>query len=243
MTSGHTAHSSDHLAALLSGETKVFVVVPAFNETNAIDAVVTALKHFPVTVVVVDDGSSDGTGATASVAGAVVVRHAINRGQGAALQTGIEFSLREGAAYVVTFDSDGQHRAEDVPRLLEPLLDGVADVALGSRFLGRAVGIPPRRRGLLRAAVLFTRLASGLPVTDTHNGLRAFTRAAAERIDIRLDGMAHASELLDQIRAGRFRFIEVPVEIRYSDYSTRKGQRDWSAVRIVFEYFLGRWLR
>lgn len=222
---------------------RVFVVIPAFNEAPVIREVVTALKREYGAVVVVDDGSTDGTGAEATLAGAMVIAHALNRGQGAALQTGLEFALRAGAAYVVTFDADGQHDVADVPSLLQPLRNGEADVALGSRFLGSTVGIPPQRRALLRAAILFTRFLSGVRLTDTHNGLRAFSRRAATRIRLTQDRMAHASELIDQVSRTGLSVVEVPVHVRYTAYSRAKGQHGYHSFRIAFDYLIGRILR
>jgi polyprenyl-phospho-N-acetylgalactosaminyl synthase len=220
-----------------------YIVIPAFHEERVIGAIVSELRAAWPRIVVVDDGSSDRTGEAARAAGATVLTHLVNRGQGAALQTGIAYALRRGAEYIVTFDSDGQHRAEDIPLLLEPLRSGAADVALGSRFLGTTEQMPARRRMLLRLAILFTRFASGVHFTDTHNGLRAFTRAAAARIELTMDRMAHASELLDQIVAARLRHVEVPVHVRYSDYSRAKGQRSSGAIRVLLDYVQGRWLR
>lgn len=218
------------------------VVVPAYNEEAAIGPVIAELVA-SYDVVVVDDGSTDATSEVARSAGATVLRHAINRGQGAALQTGITYALRRGADFVVTFDSDGQHRPEDIERLLAPLRSGRADVALGSRFIGSTERMPRRRRFLLRAAVAFTRAASGARLTDAHNGLRAFSRRAASMIEIRLDRMAHASEIIDEIVRHRLRFEEIPVHVRYTDYSTRKGQRSLGAIRILKDYLIGKWLR
>jgi polyprenyl-phospho-N-acetylgalactosaminyl synthase len=219
------------------------IVVPAFNEEHAIGATVAELRAQWPRVVVVDDGSVDGTAVAARRSGATVVRHILNRGQGAALQTGLCHALASGARFIVTFDGDGQHRVDDVARMLEPLVEGRADVTLGSRFLGSTENMPRRRGLLLRLAVLFTRFASGAHFTDTHNGLRAFTRAAASAIEIRMDRMAHASELLDQIAAHGLRFVEVPVHVRYSAYSRAKGQKTSGALRILVDYIQGRWLR
>lgn len=221
----------------------VWVVVPAFNESTAIGAVISDLRHFASNIVVVDDGSIDETAAAAEAAGARVLRHVVNRGQGAALQTGIEYSLSRGARIIVTFDSDGQHSPADLPILVAPLLEGKADIVLGSRFLGSADRMPALRRVLLRIAVFFTRLMSGLKITDAHNGLRAFSRRAASMIHIQLDRMAHASELMDQIRRSGLPYTEVPVHVRYTQYSREKGQRGVHALRIAFDYFIGKWVR
>ena len=222
---------------------RLFVVIAAFNEAGAIADVVRELRETCPNVVVVDDGSRDDTAAKASGAGAIVVRHPLNRGQGAALQTGITYALRQGAGFVVTFDADGQHRPQDIPGLVAPIARGEVDVCLGSRFLGRADNMPTGRRLMLLGAVVFTRLTSGLKLTDAHNGLRAFSRRAAERLDLQLDRMAHASELVDQVRISGLPYREVPVHIRYTDYSMAKGQRSSAAFRVAFDYLIGRLLR
>jgi polyprenyl-phospho-N-acetylgalactosaminyl synthase len=228
--------------ALMSVDaSSIWIVVPAFNERPAIGDVVRDLRGRYRNIVVVDDGSVDHTAAAAQRGGATVLRHVINRGQGAALATGLRFAVGRSARYVVTFDADGQHRVDDVERLLAPLVEGVADVALGSRFLGSAaIGMPLRRSLLLHAATLFTRATTGLRVTDTHNGLRAFSGAAARSIRLRLDRMTHASEILDEIRRNRLRFVEVPVSIQYSHYSLQKGQSGLGAIRILLDYLVER---
>ena len=154
--------------------------------------------------------------------------------------TGIECARRRGASCVVTFDADGQHSAEDIPALVEPIARGEAAIVLGSRFLGQAPRMPASRRLLLLGAVVFTRVFSGLALSDAHNGLRAFSREAAERIELRLDRMAHASEVLDQIGRLGLPYREVPVTIRYTEYSLAKGQRGLDALKVAFDYLVGR---
>jgi glycosyltransferase involved in cell wall biosynthesis len=194
-------------------------------------------------VVVVDDGSRDNTSSEAKRAGATVLRHMINRGQGAALQTGIEYSVRHNADVIVTFDADGQHRVEDIGRLVGALRGNDADIAVGSRFLELQSKMPVIRRLLLRVATRFMRFTSGVPLTDAHNGLRAIRRRAAEKIHLTIDGMAHASEIVDQIYEKKMRVTEVPVVIRYSEYSMHKGQSSTAAFRIAFDYLLKRLFR
>lgn len=219
-------------------EPDVWIVIPAYNEAGMIGRVIADLGSLGHRIVVVDDGSRDATAARAREVGAVLVRHPINLGQGAALQTGIDFALRQDARAIVTFDADGQHRVTDIPRLLESLRD--ADFALGSRFLGGAAGMPPLRRMLLRAATLFTRLSTRLDLTDSHNGLRAMTRRGAERIHLRQNRMAHASELLSQIAASSLPYVEVPVTVEYTAYSLARGQRTSDAVTILIDLFARR---
>lgn len=219
---------------------KTFIVIAAYNEETCIADVVTQVRQQFPNVVVVDDGSTDATYANAKRASKYTLRHFVNRGQGAALQTGIEFALDKGAEYIVTFDADGQHRVEDIEHLLAPLCRGECHYALGSRFLGTADGVPFSKKMTLRLAVLFTRVINRVQLTDTHNGLRAFSRQGAKRVQITLDRMAHASELIDQIRHSGLAYTEVPVQIRYTEYSIEKGQNPLGAFRIVMQYLLGR---
>ena len=197
-----------------------FIVIAAYNEASVIGEVVRELRCRYSRVVVVDDGSSDETASTAREAGAVVLEHVLNRGQGAALQTGFDYCLRSGAPDIVTFDADGQHRVEEIPLLLAPLREGRAEVALGSRFRGRAVGMPWSRRLVLHMGILFTRAFSGARLSDTHNGLRALSRRALATVRITQDRMAHASELIDQIVRSGLSYVEVPVTIHYTPYSS-----------------------
>src|SRR5262245_23990186 len=179
--------------------TQIYIVIAAYNEAAVIARIVDGVRRAGYPVIVVDDGSKDDTSGVAYAAGATVVRHPFNLGQGAALQTGIDHALAQSAEIVVTFDADGQHRVTDIARLCAALGEEQADFALGSRFLGQAPNLPPLRRLLLKAATLFTRLSTGLQLTDTHNGLRAMTRRGAAAIRLRQNRMAHASELLGQI--------------------------------------------
>ena len=219
---------------------RVFIVVAAYNEARTIRAVVDRLLGEHPDVVVVDDGSRDDTAGQLAHCRAHVLRHAINRGQGAALQTGIEFALSRGADVIVTFDADGQHSEHNIEALVQPILCGECDVTLGSRFLGRAHGIPTTRKLVLKAGVLFTKVFSRVHVTDSHNGLRAFSARAAASIHITLDRMAHASEILDQISQHGWRYREVPVDIYYSDHSLAKGQSSWNALKIGLDILFRR---
>jgi len=217
-----------------------YVVIAAYNEAAGLGDVLSALNGLYPNVVVVDDGSRDGTFEVAVEAGVHTLRHLVNRGQGAALQTGLEYSLRAGAKYLVTFDADGQHRVQDVARMIGPLVRDECDVTLGSRFLGEAINLPFTRRVTLRLGVVFTRFFSRVKLTDTHNGIRGFSRAAAAKVEITLDRMAHANEIIDQIRESNLRFQEVPVQIRYTDRSLSMCQSSWSAVRIAVQYIANR---
>lgn len=216
-------------------DTKIWAVIPAYQEEHMIGNVVREVLPFVSTVVVVDDCSSDDTFAQALHAGADVLRHSLNLGQGAALQTGTEYALLHGADGIIHFDADGQHSAEDIPFLIQPIREGIADIALGSRFLKKN-SIPFMRRIFLQGAIFFTWFFSGIRLTDTHNGLRAFSRKAAQRIIINENRMAHASEIIHRISQSGLRYVEVPVTIKYTAYSLARGD---SSLKRAFQV-LGR---
>jgi glycosyltransferase involved in cell wall biosynthesis len=219
---------------------QVWVVIAAYEEASVVGSVVADIKRAGYRALIIDDGSTDATGAVAAEAGGMVLRHPINLGQGAALQTGIEFALSGEADVIVTFDADGQHRAADIAILIDALARQGADFALGSRFLGSSLNQPLSRSMLLKAATLFTRLTTGLRVTDTHNGLRAMTRRGASSINLRQNRMAHASEILHQIAASGLNYVEAPVRIEYSAYSLSKGQTLGDTLMILVDLFARR---
>lgn len=225
-----------------------YVVIPAFNEEETIKGVVRDVQKLCSNIVVVDDGSEDGTYSQAKQAGATVFRHILNRGQGAALATGIVYALSKGANVIVTFDADGQHDPSDIDKLIEPILQGKAEVVLGSRFIMSNVkyqmsNMPFTRLIILKLAQLHQWFFTGLKVTDTHCGLRAFSRRAAEKIVITQDRMAHASEILEEIARHKLSFIEIPVHVRYTAYSLEKGQRGFTgSIKILYDFFVGKLL-
>ncbi len=239
-------HSDAHAPAATvarvpaAGHLDVWVVVPMFNEAAVIGDVVTELRTVFAQVVCVDDGSTDGSARVAAGAGAHVVAHPTNLGQGAALQTGLAFALRSGADYLVTFDADGQHALGDALAMLEVARAGDVDIVLGSRFLGERPSVPGMRELVLRAGIHFTRITSGLSLTDTHNGLRVLTRRTADLLDLRMHGMAHASEILGVVARHRLRYREVPMTVTYTPYSLAKGQSSINAVNILFDLLLAR---
>jgi glycosyltransferase involved in cell wall biosynthesis len=224
----------------LTSRHQIYVVIAAYNESATITRVVEEARHAGYSVIVIDDGSRDVTGDRASAADATVIVHPFNLGQGAALQTGMEYAITQLADIVVTFDADGQHRVSDIVRLTDALVEQKADFALGSRFLGGVPNVPLLRRLVLHAATLFTQLTTGLQVTDTHNGLRAMTRRGAAAIKLRQNRMAHASEFLQQIAASKLRYVEIPVTVEYTRYSLAKGQRLADSVLILIDLFAGK---
>jgi len=222
---------------------KVFVVVRAYNEAPVIRGVVASLCQRFDRVVIVDDGSTDGTAACLQGLKFTLITHCVNLGGGAALQTGITYALSQGAEWIITFDADGQHRIDDASALLELLQSGNCDVVFGSRFLGHAVNIPRSRAWLLLAARWFSNFTTGIRLTDTHNGLRGFNRKAASLLNLQQTDMAYASELLHQLKLGNAIIREIPVTIEYTEYSRRKGQASSNAVKIVVDLIIERLIR
>ncbi len=166
--------------------------------------------------------------------------HLFNLGQGAALQTGISFALAEGADLIVTLDADGQHDPADIARLIEALAAAGADVAIGDRFSGRAIGITRRRRFILKCAWLLLFITSRTGVSDSQIGLRLFSAAAARKLTITQNRMAYSSELIQQIARIKLKTIDVPVSVTCTDYSIRKGQSGFNSINIVIDLILGR---
>ena len=225
----------------MSKSSEVCVIIPVYNEGQVIkDTIEGVLKKYPY-VVCVNDGSTDNSLDQIKQTNALVVDHPINMGQGAALQTGIEFALQfESFKYFVTFDADGQHSIKDVEVMVKVMTEQTVDIVVGSRFLGEAVNIKPLKKVILKLAVKFTNHFSGVRLTDTHNGLRVINRRFAEVINISMPGMAHASELIDKMGRGNWKYKEVPVKIIYTDYSKAKGQSMLNSINIFTDIILSR---
>jgi glycosyltransferase involved in cell wall biosynthesis len=215
-----------------------WVVVPVYNEAAVVGTVVEAVLHAFPNVVCVDDASTDASAEVARRAGAVVVQHPINLGQGAAIQTGLSYALADpDMRYAVTFDADGQHRVVDAAAMVARLRTEPLDVLIGSRFLDTRTKLSPLKRAVLRAGVAYTNATTGVRMTDAHNGLRAMDREVVAGLRITQNRMAHASEIVEQIGARGWRYGEHPVEILYTHYSRTKGQSVWNSVNILTELF------
>lgn len=221
---------------------KIWIVIPAFNESKQIAEVVRQLIPDYENILVVDDGSSDNTCALAQAAGAHTHRLEKNLGQGGALRAGIRQVLDRGADVVVTFDADGQHSASDIPGLLRPVLEENIQVSLGSRFKGNTVAMPFVHRLKVSLAVSVVRLFYRLDLSDAHNGLRSFRRDAAEKIHIGTNRREHASEIIHEIAKHHLSYQEVPVVIRYfNEESARLAS--WGECVRVFIWMVRRYFQ
>jgi glycosyltransferase involved in cell wall biosynthesis len=224
---------------------KRIIVIPAYNEALTIADVVRGAVKIADRVLVVDDGSRDQTGPLAKEAGALVIRHAVNRGVGAALGTGIEAAVRLGAENVVTMDADGQHRAEDAAKVFERLARGDVEFVIGSRMLkSEEEGNMPIHRVLFNTiGNVLTYLLFGVWVTDSQSGLRGLSRSAARTIELRTNGMESLSEFIKEKKDKHWRLAEVPIKAIYTDYSMSKGQNFFVgvkvAIRLIWRRFFG----
>ncbi len=218
----------------------VWVVIPAFNEAAVIGEVVDDVRAVFDHVVCVDDGSTDDTGEIARRAGAHLVRHPINLGQGAAIQTGVEYARKQpGAQVFATFDADGQHRVKDLATMVDRLRAGDVDVVIGTRFGTQRGARPPLvKRIVLQTAARLSRRGRRLGLTDTNNGLRVFNKKVADGLDITMSGMSHANEFIMLIDENHWRVVEEPIEVLYTEYSRSKGQPLLNGVNIIFDGFL-----
>ena len=215
--------------------TDAWLVIPLYNEATVVREVISqARETFPY-IVVVDDGSKDDSARQAAAAGAIVVRHPVNLGQGAALQTGFSYILEKtNANYVVTFDADGQHSTTDAAAMVAAAREEELAVILGSRFLQGPSPVGRLKRLVLRTAAAVSSRTSGMHLTDAHNGLRVIRRDVLVQL-LKQNRMAHASEIIRKIGATGLPWREFPVHIVYTDYSRSKGQSLWNSVNILVD--------
>lgn len=213
-----------------------WIVIPLYNERTVIEQVIVDLRvHFDH-IVCIDDGSVDGSAAVAASAGARVVHHPVNLGQGAALQTGFEYvEAHPEARYIVTFDADGQHRVSDAVEMVDLAKADDLAIVFGSRFLDDRTNPGWLKHVILKTAVWVTNLTTGLRLTDAHNGLRVIRTDAARRIELEQDGMAHATEIVLKLGRTKLPWKEYPVELLYTDYSKAKGQSVLNSVNILVD--------
>lgn len=213
-----------------------FVVIPSFNEGEHLIHTINKVKMYFKNIIVVDDGSSENWSGSEALNEIHYLRHPINLGQGAALQTGIKFALNfKFADFIITFDADGQHSLDSALEMCEVIKKTDVDIVLGSRFINNLSEVPQKRKLILKLGIIFTRLNTGMKLTDTHNGLRVMNRKFANSLEIKQLGMAHASEILLHIKKTNSKWLEYPAEIFYSEYSQKKGQSTWNAINILTE--------
>jgi len=227
--------------ATLIDKKNIVILITAYNEEKVVSSVIEGLLNRGYkNIVIVDDGSTDKTYDIVKRYPVFLLRHIINRGKGASLQTGTEFILKKNFHVIVHFDADGQHNPDDIEKLVEPIFTEGVDVVLGSRFLGSVKNLPITRKIILKMGIVFCNILYGVKLTDVHNGLRAFKSHVFEKIYFTEDRFAYASELLEKIVKFGFKYKEVPVNIAYSEYSIKKGQKNINAINIFLKIVMRR---
>lgn len=218
---------------------EIFVIIPCYNEAPVVKATVSSVLDKGYKVIIVDDCSKDGSKKQLTGLPIFYLRHRVNMGQGAALQTGIDFAKKKGAKYFVTFDADGQHDSEDIAGMIEYLEKNNADIVFGSRFLpGAKTNVSRSRSFALNFGRYINYLVSGIMLSDSFNGLRLLTRNAVEKIRLRENRMTHPVEILMLTASKKLKYVEYPVRIHYSDYSRAKGIKNKDGIKILFEILL-----
>ena len=211
-------------------------MIPMYNEQEVIAEVIHGLKAIFQNILCVDDGSTDESVSRAREAGATVICHAVNIGQGAAIATGfIWIQTKTNFSRIVTFDADGQHLPEDAMRLVEELASKELDVVFASRFLNNQSQVPFLKRLILRGVTNATRALTDVELSDAHNGLRALTVSASQKIQLTQNGMAHATQFVSLVLQGGLKYSELPVTILYTPYSRSKGQSMLNSINIALD--------
>ncbi|OQA03082.1 MAG: Undecaprenyl-phosphate mannosyltransferase [bacterium ADurb.Bin400] len=222
---------------------KLAIVIPAYNEEKTVGSVIDSLPKAikgirKIDVIVVNDGSNDDTlEEIKNYPQVTVLSHLINRGLGAALGTGFKYAIRHNADIIVSFDADGQHDPKDIEKIIKPILNNKSEAVIGSRLM-KPKGMPWYRVVGNLGLNLATLVLFGIWTTDSQSGLRAFSRNALQKIDIRSDRMEVSSEIVREISRKKIKFTEVPVSVIYSDYSLAKGQRNINGINIILKMFL-----
>ena len=216
---------------------QVLIIIPAYNEGFALETTLEDLLKTPFPLLVIDDGSTDNTLQVLQSKPVNYLAHSVNLGQGAALKTGMAWALKSCYKYVVHFDADGQHRSADIQPMLEKMIKDSLDIVLGSRFLDQQLAreIPLQRKWLLKVALFVDRFFSGVKLTDVHNGFRVLNHRAMSEMVLLSNGMAHASEIVWEIKRLSLKYAEAPVKIRYFDQRHKKSQSLYSGFVIFLQ--------
>lgn len=223
---------------------QIFIIVPCYNESSMIRKTVGLLLALDYNVVVVDDGSSEDCRSLLQGMKVYYLRHKINLGQGAALQTGFDFAITHGADYIISFDADGQHEINDICQLVENSKAYNVDVVFGSRFLsGSITNISWTRKFLLTISRYTNLVLSGALLSDTNNGIRLFKKQALSKIRIKENRRTHCSDIINQVISKKISYCECPVTVHYTSYSRKKGIKHVDGIKIFMDMLLFKFFR
>lgn len=219
---------------------KVLIIIPAYNEARIIASVIKAVKQAQpsASILVIDDGSDDLTSEEAKATGALVIRHMLNRGLGGAIGTGLAFAKKYHFDIAVTIDADGQHDPQDIAKAIEPVCNHQADVVIGSRLLAFRYAMPIDRRLINRIANAVTFILFGVRTTDSQSGFRVFGSKAIQSLSLRTDRMEVSSEIFTEIKRLHLKVVEVPITVRYTQYSLSKGQTNRNMWQVGYKLVL-----
>ncbi len=218
---------------------KIIIIIPAYNEEKHIRDIIISCNILGYnTIIVIDDGSIDNTAQIAQEAGAIVLPHIINRGPGAATQTGLAAAKMLGADIAITLDADGQHHAKDIRALVNALILQEKDIIIGSRFLNLDNHIPLLRRIFNKIANIIIFFLTGIYLTDTQSGFKAFSKNALEKLHITANGYEFSSEIIRQAKAYQLQLIEIPISVFYTSYSLSKGQNLATGINTIFKMMI-----
>jgi len=212
----------------------IYIVIPAKDEATRIGLVLEKIKSEGYNnIIVVNDGSSDGTAQVSRSFGATVLTHLVNLGPGAATQTGMDYAIRKGAKVVVTLDADNQHCPTDIKRLLNEMEQEKVDVVIGSRFLNEGNDVPQIRVILNKVGNYVTAFFTGLLVTDSQSGFKAMSTDFLKKSRISLSGFEFCTEIISMIKREKVTYSEVPIKVRYTKESMEKGQSFGNGFKMI----------
>ena len=222
---------------------KLAIILPAYNESKVLADVLKTLpkkitKIDQIQTIVVDDGSADNTFEIAKKYADYALRHQINLGVGGATLTGMTFARKIKADIAIVMDSDGQHDSSDIEKMIQPIVDGKVDITIGSRLINPK-GMPKIKIITNKIANFITYLFTGVWVTDSQTGFRAYSKNALNKIKINTTGYEFCTEIFKELRKNNLKFIEIPIKVIYSDYSRKKGQSIANSVNIIIKLLLG----
>ena len=196
--------------------------MPAFNESEKIEQIINKIKNKSDNIIICNDGSTDSTGIIAEKMGAIVINHEKNLGYGSAIKSIFLKAKEIEADILITFDADGQHRVEDIQSVIQPIIDGDADIIIGSRFLKEHnTDMPKYRKIGIKTITNLTNLGSEIKLTDSQSGFRAYHKRVISHITPSENGMGVSTEILIKAKKEQFRIKEISIKVSYEgDTST-----------------------
>lgn len=227
------------VATKISEEKRIWVVIPAKDEDNYISSLIEQIQTLGYrNIIVVNDQSTDRTAQLAEAHDDVIVLdHVINLGAGASTQTGIAYAVGKNADIIVTIDADLQHNPQDISKLISHMVDHGADLVIGSRFIQPKNEIPKSRIFYNKVGNIVSYFLTGVNLTDSQSGLKAISQKLSRKLDLNYDGFEFCMEIIKQAHMNSAKIDEIPVDVRYTDATTKKGQNFRSGLNMIARLF------